>query len=66
MAKGSRLKRAAVQIGTAVGKADRTAHTVASAGKIVREELVELTKQIEALTRQLKKTSKRLKGAFRS
>jgi hypothetical protein len=64
MAKKSKLKQAAEKIGAAMGKADRTAHKVAKAGVVAREELVELSKQVESLKRQLQKTTKRLKRAL--
>ncbi|MFY9751605.1 MAG: hypothetical protein WBS18_06935 [Candidatus Acidiferrales bacterium] len=68
MAKG-KLKQAAVSIGTAVGRADRTAHEtvnkVSKAGKIAKSELEELAKQIDAIKKQLKKTSKKLKKALK-
>ena len=47
-----------------LGKADRTAHKVAKAGVAAREELEEIAKQIDALKRQLVKTTKRLKRAL--
>lgn len=62
------LKSAAKKIGAAIGKADRTAHRtarkVARAGIVAREELVQLSKQVESLKRQLQKTTKRLKNAL--
>jgi len=64
VAKNDRLNKAAVKIGTALGKADRTAHKVAKAGVAAREELEEIAKQIDALKRQLVKTTKRLKRAL--
>jgi seryl-tRNA synthetase len=60
----SQLKSAAKKIGAAIGKADRTAHKVARAGIVAREELVQLSKQVESLKRQLQKTTKRLKNAL--
>ncbi len=65
MAKKSTLTQVAVKIGAAVGRADRTAHKVASAGLLAKEELKEISKQVEALKRQLQKTTKRLKRALR-
>jgi hypothetical protein len=59
-----RLTKVAVRIGAAVGKADRTAHKVASAGRVARRELDAIGKQIDALKRQLQKTAKRLKKAL--
>jgi hypothetical protein len=65
MAKKSRLHRAAQSIGAAVGRADRTAHKVAKAGGVAKEELAELKKHVEALGRQIQKTSKRLQKALK-
>jgi DNA anti-recombination protein RmuC len=59
-----RLKNVSVKIGTALGKADRKAHQVAQAGTMVKEELQEIAKQVDALKRQLQKTTKRLKKAL--
>ena len=61
----SRLKNAAVAIGTVAGKADRTAHKVAKAVQTTKDELAEIQAQIDALSRQLKKTTKRLRSALR-
>ena len=65
MAKKSKLTKAAVTIGTAMGRADRTARQVAKAAQVAREEIAELTKQVAALARDVKKASKRLKQAMR-
>ncbi|MGH9704081.1 MAG: hypothetical protein ACRD4K_11970 [Candidatus Acidiferrales bacterium] len=64
MAKNTNLKRVAVKIGTAAGKVDRTAHKVAAAGVVAKEELAEIAKQVESLKRQLVKTTKRLQKAL--
>lgn len=64
MAKTNRLTKAAVKIGAAMGKADRTAHKVAKAGVLAKSELEDISKQIDALKRQLLKTTKRLKRAL--
>jgi hypothetical protein len=61
MARKLTLKKAASNIGAAIGKADRTAHKVAKAGVIAKSELEDIGKQIDALKRQLVKTTKRLK-----
>lgn len=61
MAKKNRLKRAAENIGAAMGRADRTAHKVAKAGVVAKQELAAISKQVEALKKQLQKTTKRLK-----
>ena len=65
MAKKSKLTQVAVKIGAAMGKADRTAHKVAKAGLLAKDELEHIAKQVEALKRQLVKTTKRLKRALR-
>jgi predicted nucleic acid-binding Zn-ribbon protein len=64
MARKSRLRRVAVKIGAAMGKADRTAHKVAKAGLLAKKELEDISKQVGALKRQLQKTTKRLKRAL--
>jgi hypothetical protein len=64
MAKKSRLTRVAVGIGTAMGKADRGVQKVAKAGTLAKKELEDITKQLDALKRQLQKTAKRLKRAL--
>lgn len=64
MARKSKLTRVAARIGAAVGRADRTAHKVAKAGVLAKRELEDISKQVEALKRQLLKTTKRLKRAL--
>jgi Tfp pilus assembly protein FimV len=65
MARKTRLTAAAVKIGTAAGRADRTARKVARAAQVAREELAELSKRVEELARDLKKARSRLKQALR-
>ena len=69
MAAKSKLTDAAVKIGSAVGKADGTAHKAANkalkAAHVARVELMELSKQVEALKKQLKKSTGRLKSALK-
>jgi hypothetical protein len=65
MAKKSKLTQVAVKIGSAMGKADRTAHKVAKAGVLAKKELEDISKQVEGLKRQLLKTTKRLQKALR-
>ncbi len=60
----SRLTNAAKKIGAAMGRADRTAHKVARAGVLAKSELEDISKQVEALKKQLVKTTKRLKKAL--
>jgi DNA anti-recombination protein RmuC len=55
----------AVGIGAAIGRADRKAHQVAKAGVLAKKELEVIGKQVEALKKQLQKTTKRLKHALR-
>jgi hypothetical protein len=64
MTKNDRLTKTAMTIGAAMGKADRTAHKVARAGVLAKRELADISKQIDALKRQLLKTTKRLKKAL--
>lgn len=64
MAKQTKLTKAAITIGAAMGKADRTAHKVAKAGVVAKKELAEISKQVDALRKQLQKTTKRLKRAL--
>jgi hypothetical protein len=62
MAKKNKLRDAAVKIGSAVGRADGTAH---KAARVAKEELNELTKHVDALKKQLKKSTKNLKTALK-
>jgi hypothetical protein len=68
MATKNKLRNAAVTIGAAVGKADGTAHKAvhraAKAAHVARLELIALSKQVDALKKQLKKSSSRLKSAL--
>jgi hypothetical protein len=69
MATKNKLRDAAVKIGSAVGRADGTAHKAvykaAKAAHVAKLELNELSKQVDALKKQLKKSSQRLKVALR-
>jgi len=64
----NKLKHTAQRIGTAIGKADRAAHETArkvvKASGVAKKEIEDISKQVEALKRQLLKTSKRLKKAL--
>jgi len=64
MAKKSKLNQVAASIGGASGKADRKAHQVVKAGTLAKKELHDISKQVDALKRQLAKTTKRLKNAL--
>jgi hypothetical protein len=65
MAIKSGLTQVAVKIGTAMGKADRTAHRVARAGAAAKDELADIAEQIDSLKKQLLKTKKRLQKALK-
>ncbi len=65
MAKKARLTAAAVKMGTAAGRADRTARKVAKTAQVAREELAELSKRVEELLSDLNKARNRLKQALR-
>lgn len=60
----SKLTQTAETIGSAMGKANRTAHKVAKAGKVAKNELEAISKQVEALKKQLQKTTKKLQKAL--
>ena len=70
MANKDRLKEVSVKIGSALGKADKQARIrarkFAEASVVAKEELLEISKQVEALKQQLAKTTKRLKKALGS
>ena len=62
--KNKLLNEAAEKIGTAMGKANRTAHKVAKAGVLAKKELEALSKEVDSLKKRLQKTRKRLKSAL--
>ncbi|MGB7282497.1 MAG: hypothetical protein WBE13_09570 [Candidatus Acidiferrum sp.] len=64
MAKKSKLTQVAARIGGAIGKADRKAHKVVKAKALAKKELQAISKQVDALKRQLEKTAKHLKRAL--
>jgi predicted nucleic acid-binding Zn-ribbon protein len=64
MVRKNKLTQVAVKIGAAVGRADRKAHQIAKAGVLAKKELADISKQVDALKRQLQKTTKRLKRAL--
>jgi hypothetical protein len=64
MARKSKLTQVAVRIGTAMGKADRRVQKYAKAGTLAKKELEDISKQVDALKQQLRKTAKRLKRAL--
>ena len=62
--KNKLMKEAAERIGSAMGRANRTAHKVAKAGVVAKKELEQISKQVESLKKQLQKTTKRLRKAL--
>jgi len=62
MVKKTNLRDTAVKIGSAIGRADGRAH---KAAQVAKEELFELTKQVDALKRQLEKSTQKLKSALK-
>jgi len=70
MAKKDRLTEVSEKIGAALGKADKKAHVqarkLAAASQVTKEELQEISKQVEALKKQLAKTTDRLKKVLTS
>ena len=64
MVKRTGFTKAAVKIGRAVGRADRKARKMAKAADVAREEIAELSKQVEQLGRDIKKASRRVKRAL--
>ena len=62
MAKDKGLRNAAMRVGSAVGRADAKAHKAVKAAHV---ELVAITKQVDALKRQLTQSTKRLKTALK-
>ena len=64
MARKNKFTRVAERVGGAIGRADRKAHQIVKAGALAKEELREISKRVEALKRQLEKTTKRLKQAI--
>jgi polyhydroxyalkanoate synthesis regulator phasin len=70
MAQKDKLTDVSVKIGTALGKADKQARArarkVAEASKVAKEELHDIAQQVEALKKQLAKTTDRLKKVLAS
>jgi tetrahydromethanopterin S-methyltransferase subunit G len=68
MAKKNKLTEVSQRIGKALGKADKQAHIharkLSEAHKVTREELQEISKQVEALKKQLTNTTHRIKKAL--
>jgi seryl-tRNA synthetase len=65
MAKKNKLTQVSERIGKALGKADKQAHhharKLSAASKVTKEELDQIAKHVEALKKQLAKTTQRLK-----
>ena len=65
MAKKDKMTEVSVKIGSALGKADKKAHEhakkLAAANKAAKEELEQISKHVEALKKQLTKTTHRMK-----
>jgi prefoldin subunit 5 len=70
MTKKDKLTEVSVRIGTALGKAEKQAYLRArqfsEATKVTKEELQEISKQVDALKKQLAKTTQRLKKVLSS
>jgi hypothetical protein len=70
MAKKDKLTEVSRKIGAALGKADKQAHVrarkLAAASKITKQELQDISKQVDALKKQLAKSTDRLKKALSS
>jgi hypothetical protein len=68
MAKKDKITQVSERIGKALGQADKKAHQharkLSAAGKATKEELDAIAKHVEALKKQLAKTSHRLKKAL--
>ena len=64
MARKNKLTQVAVKIGSAMGRADRKAHQIVKAGKLAKKELADISKQVDALKRQLQASTKRLRRAL--
>jgi seryl-tRNA synthetase len=65
MAKKDKITQVSERIGKALGKADKQAHIharkLSAASKVTKEELQAISKQVDALKKQLAKTTLRLK-----
>ena len=69
MVKKNELRGAAVRISSVIGTVDSAAHKAAlraaGAAHVARQELIALGKQVDALKRQLEKSTQRLKSALK-
>lgn len=68
MAKKDKFTQVSRKIGMALGKADKQAHLharrLAAASQVTKQELQEISKHVEALKKQLAKSTERLKKAL--
>jgi seryl-tRNA synthetase len=64
MAKKDRITQVSERVGAALGKAERKARKFAAAGDVAKAELKAISKQVEAMKKQLAKTTKRLQKAL--
>ncbi len=62
MAEKNKLREVAVKIGSAAGRIDGKTH---KAAHVAMQELHQLTKQVDALKHQLKRSTQNLKSALR-
>lgn len=69
MASKNKLKNAAEKIGRTIGRIDGTAHKAArkaaTAMEVAKSELDEVAKQVNALKKQLEKSSRKLQAALK-
>ena len=69
MASKDKLRNAAVRIGSTVGRMDGAAHKAArkavNAIDVAKDELDQMAKQVDALKKQLAKSSRRLQDALK-
>jgi hypothetical protein len=70
MAKKDRITEVSRKLGKALGRADKEAHLRArqftEATKVTKEELRAISKQVDAMKKQLAKTTQRLKKVLSS
>jgi seryl-tRNA synthetase len=70
MAKKDKLTEVSRKIGKALGKAEKQARLrarkLSEAGKATKEELHDISKQVDAMKKQLAKTTQRLKKVLSS
>ena len=64
MAKKDKITEVSVNVGAALGKAERKARKIANVGDVAKQELKAISKQVDELKKQLAKTTKRLQKAL--